>query len=38
VYLKFVRKGALARVDGKGSKKEVASNILKVVLKSLKNS
>ena len=36
VYVKFVEDGKLARIDGNRSKKEVADDILKVVLKFLK--
>ena len=35
VYVKFVEKGELVRIDGNKSKKEVADNILKVVLRFL---
>jgi len=35
VYVKFVEKGELVRIDGNKSKKEVADDILKVVLRFL---
>ena len=35
VYVKFVEKGKLVRIDGNKSKKEVADDILKVVLRFL---
>jgi dTMP kinase len=35
VYVKFVEKGELVRIDGNKSKKEVANDILKVVLRFL---
>ena len=35
VYMKFVEKGQLVKIDGNRSKKEVAGDILKVVLKFL---
>jgi dTMP kinase len=36
VYVKFVEKGELVRIDGNKSKKEVADDVLKVVLGFLK--
>lgn len=35
VYVKFVEKGELVRIDGNKSKKEVADDVLKVVLRFL---
>jgi thymidylate kinase len=35
VYVKFVEKGELVRIDGNKSKKEVADDILKRVLRFL---
>ena len=35
VYVKFVEKGKLVRIDGNKSKKEVADDVLKVVLRFL---
>jgi len=35
VYVKFVEKGELVRIDGNNSKKEVADDVLKVVLRFL---
>lgn len=36
VYMKFVENGELAKIDGNRSKREVANDILRVVLDSLK--
>ena len=38
VYMKFVEKGELVKIDGNKSKKEVADDILKVVLRFLEKS
>jgi len=38
VYLKFVEKGELVKIDGNRSKKEVADDILKVALRFLEKS
>jgi thymidylate kinase len=35
VYAEFVEKGELVRIDGNKSKKEVADDVLKVVLRFL---
>ena len=35
VYIKFVKKGELVKIDGNRSKKEVANDILKIVLRCL---
>jgi len=38
VYVKFVEKGELVRIDGNRSKKEVADDVLKVVLRFLEKT
>ena len=38
VYMKFVEKGELVKIDGNKSKKEVADDILKVVLRFLEKA
>ncbi|MGC9346419.1 MAG: hypothetical protein ACP5ER_06505, partial [Candidatus Bathyarchaeales archaeon] len=38
VYMKFVEKGELVKIDGNKSKKKVADGILKVVLRFLEKA